>query len=451
MTYTIITSDTVLCRLCLADDGVMCPLFGSQPYNLVEKIYECTSLKIEQIKGVPFSICEVCKSKLIICSQFIKQCLKTDREVRKLFAQCFERHESSQQKPDQSERKNEEIDCVLSRDESPSELAKPIDDPDSEEVFLIEIVEQSQSDEEQEKQICNYELDSPIVEEHLVENGENGDTLEENQAERSEQLSEKDEKSRKSQIVDINTKSCNENEKPSVTSVKRERKSKRNTRKSKVICETATTALENETQPKESSKGKLTENARNGAKKYTKECPICGVPQQNLNQHMTVHLGTKKYVWNKPYKCDQCDKCFGDPTALKSHKIIHSNEANFRCDICQNTFKYRHSLKSHIRSHNDDRRHSCTYCEMAFVTSSGLKKHIRRHTGERPYKCKHCSKAFTAAGNLQIHQKTHTRERPFQCAICESRFGYKAVLKQHMKIHMSKQDGKRCDKNNTNV
>lgn len=80
-----------------------------------------------------------------------------------------------------------------------------------------------------------------------------------------------------------------------------------------------------------------------GIKKYKKKCPICGVLQQNLKQHMNVHSGVRKHVCAfcgkafsqrgnltchlnihtgyKPHKCDQCGKCFGDPTALKMHKV----------------------------------------------------------------------------------------------------------------------------------
>lgn len=82
-----------------------------------------------------------------------------------------------------------------------------------------------------------------------------------------------------------------------------------------------------------------------GIKKYKKKCPICGIMQQNLKQHMNVHSGVRRHVCSfcgkafsqrgnltchlnihtgyKPHKCDQCAKSFGDPTALKMHKVTY--------------------------------------------------------------------------------------------------------------------------------
>ncbi|XP_058832496.1 zinc finger protein 879-like [Topomyia yanbarensis] len=398
------TSDMDLCRLCLTDDGIMCPIFGNERSNLAQKIFECTSIQVEKIAGVPSSICEVCKSKLIICLEFIRQCSKADADIRLIYAEHFELHESTyarngtkfDRQEDPQGLANEEVEIinVLPCEEGELQTNELFDNAQKDNgSIVIEIVEhQSQPDK-----LEDLHEETVIVELETVE-GDKKEVLEE--------TIKKTEKSEEEVPIDEGKHSVkNKNRRETSGKVRQVSKKRRS---------------------------KDTTDNKSNVKKYKKECPICHVPQQNLKQHMLLHSGIKKHVCqyckkaftqrgnltchlnihtgNKPHKCDQCDKSFGDPTALKMHKVIHTDEPSFQCDICSKHFKYRHSLLTHIRSHNDDRRHACTYCSMAFVTSSSLKKHVRKHTGERPYKCEQCSKSFTSSGNLQTHRRSHAKK-----------------------------------------
>nr|XP_019550294.2 zinc finger protein 85-like [Aedes albopictus] len=419
--------DIKLCRLCLSDSSISYPIF-SEGSNLAEKILECTSIKIEQIEGVPLSICEICKSKLIICSQFVRQCHEIEQQIQEKYKIFFKKYKSGK-KPirnniniiDSITSHNDErtdinqpanldykvteeieiIDYIPSQDEATIEQVGDIDS--TSEVVLLEIIEEPNEesililknhDEIESKTIDRNGMQAKHIkdklqkdeentfanhEEHVLHTPEISKTIL-NPKERIDPLSQK--------VQDLNTKSV--------------------TYKQVFI----------------------TEN-NDGIKKYKKPCPICGVLQQNLKQHMIVHSGAKKHICpfcskafsqkgnltchlnihtgNKPHKCDQCDEAFGDPTALKMHKIKHTDKPKFHCDICQTALKYKHSLQTHMRSHRNERNHACTYCNMAFVTSSSLKKHIRTHTGERPYKCKSCPKTFISAGHLHTHMKTHLK------------------------------------------
>ncbi|XP_065086055.1 zinc finger protein 808-like [Ochlerotatus camptorhynchus] len=420
------SSKIELCRLCLTDEGVTCPIFAVGASNLVKIILECTCIEIEPIDGVPSNICEVCKSKLVICSQFIRQCQKTQEKIRKL----YERHFESQKCHDPNqELEIEEIELIeyapdqedLQNETNNAGWAKT---PEAEEVYLVEIVKQPHqkgtekvvSDEKKIqvfKNDCSEESDKP------------DDTIPEEVPLNSKQ-----------NLPTSTHTSKNQNDSLPIDTV------------SQSSCEGF-----NLDQMKDNS---VIIN-EGGIKKYKKKCPICGVLQQNLKQHMNVHSGARKHVCAfcgkafsqrgnltchlnihtgyKPHKCDQCSKSFGDPTALKMHKINHSDEPNFECDLCQTTFRFKHSLQTHLRSHRNERNHACSYCDMAFVTSSSLKKHIRTHTGERPYKCDLCTKSFICGGHLQQHKKTHFRDNAYQCEKCKTAFKTKATLKHHMEIH----------------
>lgn len=100
---------------------------------------------------------------------------------------------------------------------------------------------------------------------------------------------------------------------------------------------------------------------------------------------------------------------------------------------------------------NQDRteyRFQCQYCEARFKAAINLKLHTNTHTGERPYKCQLCDKSFAHPSNLSVHTKLHTQERvkregqpptpsekKFQCPYCHTLFALAFQLKIHINTH----------------
>ncbi|XP_053675965.1 sal-like protein 2 [Anopheles nili] len=97
-----------VCRLCLTDAseaGDMLPIFPvrggnpNSPSSIVNRILQCTSLKLEPTEGVPATICELCSVRLEDWHAFREQCLGTDEYLRVTLRHAFFPHETQEPSP----------------------------------------------------------------------------------------------------------------------------------------------------------------------------------------------------------------------------------------------------------------------------------------------------------------------------------------------------------------
>ena len=156
---------------------------------------------------------------------------------------------------------------------------------------------------------------------------------------------------------------------------------------------------------------------------------------------------------DKPFKCDNCDKCFRDNNGLRSHAVLihpqlfpdlpllkwkengcqYSTENSYRynyhllshslpfeCNICQKKFTTKYRLKYHEFTHREDKTLECSECQKKFRSPLSLRMHMRSHepnNHDKKYLCEwpECGKRFPTKQKMEWHMNTHKSLKPYHC------------------------------------
>ncbi|XP_028138968.1 zinc finger protein 782-like [Diabrotica virgifera virgifera] len=161
------------------------------------------------------------------------------------------------------------------------------------------------------------------------------------------------------------------------------------------------------------------------------ECKKCFSQLRNFKYHRSLHEGTKEFA----AKCSECGKVFNDKGYLSSHMKIHRDKKEYACPHCPKRFNQRVAYNMHTRIHTGVKPHECPTCGKSFSRKMLLKQHQRVHTGERPYSCPECGKTFADRSNMSLHARLHTGVKPYACNVCPKSFTKKHHLKTHMNFH----------------
>ena len=168
------------------------------------------------------------------------------------------------------------------------------------------------------------------------------------------------------------------------------------------------------------------------------QCDSCFGIRKSLKNHvLAVHDKIK------PHKCPHCDSSFFNNRNLKTHiACVHDEERPFKCHICPLSFKQKAPLKGHIESvHEKMKPFVCTVCEKSFSRNTELKRHISSvHEKIKPHQCSICDSSFSEPAKLRLHIATvHEGKKSFECLICQSSFAQKGSLTTHIQsVHEGK-------------
>ena len=173
------------------------------------------------------------------------------------------------------------------------------------------------------------------------------------------------------------------------------------------------------------------------------KCDICGKNlscKDTLNEHKKWHFGKSRSITSKNFKCDQCDKTFVRPSALKIHVADVHSDRILKCALCDANYKAYASLKRHEKEvhFHDGTMYSCDVCGKTFNTKPKLKQHTNIvHSKEGLiYKCEVCEKHFNNKGTLKHHHNNvHKEPCHYDCDICGITLGSRMKYHGHMRNH----------------
>uniref|UniRef100_G3PP95 Si:dkey-89b17.4 n=1 Tax=Gasterosteus aculeatus TaxID=69293 RepID=G3PP95_GASAC len=206
-----------------------------------------------------------------------------------------------------------------------------------------------------------------------------------------------------------------------------------------------------------------------------------GVGHGVLPSHETEDHGKKGSpesddAWDRPFKCDQCDRTYRHHGSLVNHKKCHQ-QGTFKCAVCFKPFSNLAALNSHERTHSkfktpgatmvsgvgnslhgserggtqssqsdDTASCFCHLCQIALPNKTDFQEHILLHNaaspslanspedGERRFKCGECGKSYRHAGSLVNHKRCHQTGH-YQCTICCKQYPHLAALHSHLRSH----------------
>lgn len=168
--------------------------------------------------------------------------------------------------------------------------------------------------------------------------------------------------------------------------------------------------------------------------KETMICKLCdeSVPCRLIEYHLNEH--NRIY----PFECDNCDKKFSSPIALKQHKYSVHPINKLQCKLCGVSVKHSSNLLRHHKTvHLKLYLQHCNICNLEFTTIEAFKRHNMIHDKYKPFECSLCSAKFRTKFNLKIHHRIHTQIKSYKCEICDAKFKCNQTLKKHVQRHMN--------------
>ena len=192
---------------------------------------------------------------------------------------------------------------------------------------------------------------------------------------------------------------------------------------------------------------------------------ITNYPVELSTNEKKIELNLEKNYGMGFYKCNICEKYFGELQKLEKHKEKNHPEMNSpqnftenessvkmndrtKCVHCTRTFQ---SLTA--RNHHMEKNHNlkCKFCGKIITSRNGLKLHIRGvHENISSYVCDSCGKKYKSKMALDYHVKYFHEGQPIEknhiCEICGKAFETACKVKNHVKFfHEGQEKPHKCE------
>lgn len=453
----IMANSNNMCRLCLSANGITEPIcYDQRDQFLLQKIYECTTLQIAPLNGIPSSLCTICKARLDEFYQFRWQCIKNDEIIRRI-ADNFQKPptaatiESASQNP-----KQEVIESNLTGELQvlpPESSSEYNNDPEQ------------RRNEERKSTPISYSHPEQAPDERSDHPGYNlGDH---HPTPHGHDQYNAPEPSMDPVNTDHTTVFEPEAKYPVPHAVANQfeysdfRRKRGRPPKQKYdqyhhhppivkYNENSIDGLKPQSSVESSNSRSMVEGpesiltygdsaARSADYQQDSSYGWASAPKIKLEQMDNQHVRYEDQQQSSEMHDLDRDLYMKLPSTSTVQTVLTS-------DVFVKRSRGRPPREGGCP--NQDRteyRFQCQYCEARFKAAINLKLHTNTHTGERPYKCQLCDKSFAHPSNLSVHTKLHSQERikrdgipsekKFQCPYCHTLFALAFQLKIHINTH----------------
>ncbi|XP_014216317.1 zinc finger protein 543 [Copidosoma floridanum] len=382
-----------LCRLCLAKEDEMLPIFDEDAMPLPLRIMACVNLEVYEEDGLPNMICHPCKYQLEKSYQFKKKCEAADAKLRKHVKMI-------QQLTGEEDEGKIQDSCSDGEQVQSSGKSKRVKQLLADLVSSKTEASSSQADGEP-IEVTEEELVGGYI---LGVGTENAD-MDENFSEGPENI----------------TLTPSEG------------------RMAKARCTMRAARIKQE-QESEDEGDEIEKPLKSESQKvYMMEVQNSSQTLQQKQQPMhpaIIESGGELKV----FQCDKCPKAFTRRIMLKSHQSVHSTQRGFTCQACEKWFPTKSALVRHERTHTGEKPFGCNICHRAFAQKEILLRHLMTHSGQKPFQCQHCEKSFTQREALKVHMRRHQKLNPNEiqlhhCQLCPKAFCHASGLSRHLVTH----------------